>query len=123
MQIYLYANALLYGIFAIWCTVAFRSTSSALGYSVLNNSGSSEYLVIYGGLQAGLACAFVLFARDSRLHPVGVQFAVCLYGPIVIYRAATLIRFAPVSGLTLATAALEFALLILGLVLLVVRWP
>jgi hypothetical protein len=112
MAAYLYVNAFLYALFAVWCTVSATSTAMNLGYASLTNSGRSEYLVIYGGLQWGLAVMFFLVARDSSFHKLGILISIGLYAPIVAYRALTIWKFGPVSTLTLATGALELALLI-----------
>ena len=112
MKAYLFVNAALYAISAIWCTLKPKNTSASLGYVGLNNSGHSEYLVIYGGLQVGLAVMFFLLARDVAFHKLGILISLGLYVPIVIYRAFTIWKFSPVSPLTLYTGALELGLLI-----------
>ena len=84
--IYLYINAALYLLFAVWCTVASDSTSTNLGYRVLSAGGRSEYLVIYGGLQLGLAVMFWLLARDSQYQRLGILISAAIYVPIVLYR-------------------------------------
>ncbi|MEO7385417.1 MAG: hypothetical protein ABIX37_00625 [Gammaproteobacteria bacterium] len=73
---YLYLNAALYAAFALWCRVVGSATSKATGYSVLTNSGESEYRVVYGGLQLGLAVVFAYLAARSTESHVGVMFAV-----------------------------------------------
>ncbi len=112
MQIYLYLNAALYLVFAAWCTVAASSTATNLGYVGLSNSGRSEYLVIYGGLQLGLAVMFWLLGRSAVYWRLGILIGIALYAPIVLYRVVTVARHWPVGGLTLATGGLETALLI-----------
>src|ERR1700712_2913373 len=81
---YLYLNALLYLLFAIWCTAAPASTAMNLGYLALSAGGQSEYLVIYGGLQLGLAILFYLLARHEAHVRLGILVSLGLYGPIVI---------------------------------------
>jgi hypothetical protein len=49
----------------------------------------------------------------------GVLASVCLYLPIVVYRAITVALFWPVPSLTLAVGMLEFGLLTVAAVLLV----
>jgi hypothetical protein len=112
MKVYLLANAALYALFALWCTLRATNTATNLGYVGLNNSGHSEYLVIYGGLQAGLAVMFFLLARDVAFHKLGIIISIGLYAPIVLYRLVTILKFSPVSPLTLYTGALELGLLI-----------
>jgi hypothetical protein len=109
---YLYLNAGLYLLFAVWCTFAPAKTSIGLGYELLSRGGRSEYLVIYGGLQLGLALIFWLLARNADFHRFGLLAALALYGPIVVYRAVTIGLNWPVGGLTLATGVLEAVLLV-----------
>lgn len=112
MKSYLYFNAVLYVLFAAWCTVAPGSTSNSIGFLNQSIGGQSEYLVVYGGLQLGLAIAFWLLARDAAYWKIGMLLSIALYAPIVVYRLITVARFWPVPALTLATGGLEIALLI-----------
>lgn len=114
---YLWLNTALYIIFAIWMTLSPWRTATAMGFEQLAPSGRSEYLVIYGGLQFGLAAFFGIAAASTSMHRTGVLFAVCLYAPIVLYRVITVWRFWPVKGLTLTVALLEIGLLLGALVL------
>lgn len=113
--LYLYANAFLYLVFAVWCTVGMSRTAPAMGFAALTSGGRSEYLAIYGGLQIGLAIAFWLLARNPAWHGPGILFALALYAPIVLFRMISLARFWPVGVVTLCTAVLEVVLLIIGL--------
>ena len=113
---YLLTNAFLYFALAILCTVKHQETSKGSGYVSLSPGGHSEYLVIYGGLQLGLAGFFAYCAKDPRLYHPGVLFALLLYGPIVLYRAITLLMYRPVSVVTWGTAALELILLVWGFI-------
>lgn len=115
MQIYLYANAALYLVFALWCTVAASTTAPNLGYIGLSNGGRSEYLVVYGGLQLGLAVIFWLLARDAAYWRLGVLIGIALYAPLVLYRIPTVAKYWPVGGLTLGTGVLEASMLIVAL--------
>ncbi len=118
MSIYLWLNAALYALFAVWCTVSPGRTATNLGYESLTAGGRSEYLVIYGGLQLGFAAFFAILARgDASLQRLGVLFALCLYVPIVAYRATTVVKFWPLPSMTLMVAALEGVLLVAALVL------
>ncbi|MEP6907924.1 MAG: DUF4345 domain-containing protein [Pseudoxanthomonas sp.] len=114
---YLYLNALLYALLALWCTLFPHATASAVGYQVLSKSGQSEYLVIYGGLQLGMAFLFAYFAW-TRQPRNGLVLSLAFYGPIVLYRTVTLAQLWPVEPTTVLLAALEWALLIAGAALL-----
>ncbi len=115
MKAYLLVNSALYALFALWCTLKATNTATNLGYVTLNNSGRSEYLVIYGGLQVGLAILFFLLARDAAHHKLGMLISLGIYAPIVIYRWLTIWKFSPVSPMTLYVGALETVLLIVAL--------
>jgi hypothetical protein len=106
--IYLWVNAVLYAVFGVWCLVAPGTTARNLGYEVLSASGESEYRVVYGGLQIGLAVFFAYCARAN--DRAGLVFAVALYLPIVLVRAVTVAKW-PVTSTTLAVGGLEALLL------------
>ena len=113
---YLYLNAFLYAFLAAWCTVFPAETSVAVGFQALTRSGQSEYLVIYGGLQLGMAFLFAYFAWSKQPRN-GLVLALAFYVPIVVYRAGTLVAFWPVEATTLLLAVLEWAMLIAAAVL------
>jgi hypothetical protein len=115
--IYLYVNAALYALFAVWITLSPAKTAANQGYALIANGGRSEYLVVYGGLQVGLALFFAWTAQSQGLQRAGLVFALLLYAPIVVYRMITVARFWPVASTTLAVAALEILLLVWAVVL------
>ncbi|AJC45406.1 MULTISPECIES: hypothetical protein [Xanthomonas] len=113
---YLWFNAALYALLAVWCTLLPAQTAAAVGYVGLDRSGQSEYLVIYGGLQLGMAFLFGYFARTGQLR-TGLLLALAFYVPIVLYRSASLLRLWPVGPTTTGLAAFEIVLLLTALVL------
>lgn len=113
---YLYLNAALYALLAFWCTLMPSQTAAAVGFQVLDKSGQSEYLVIYGGLQLGMAFLFAYFAWTGQPRN-GLVVALAFYVPIVVYRFFTLLKLWPVAPTTTALAVLEWLLLIAGIVL------
>jgi hypothetical protein len=117
-KLYLYVNAVLYLALAVWCTLKHQQTSAGSGYSTLTPSGHSEYLVVYGGLQIGLAIFYAYIASRPACVPVGIVFSIMLYAPIVIYRLITVAMNWPVSSVTLATGSLELILLFWSVLLL-----
>ena len=116
LNAYLYLNAFLYAFLAAWCTVFPAETAAAVGFQTLTRSGQSEYLVIYGGLQLGMAFLFAYFAW-SRQPRNGLVLALAFYVPIVAYRAITVVAFWPVEPTTLLLALLEWIMLITAAVL------
>jgi hypothetical protein len=58
---YLWLNSILYALFALFCSLNINKTSQAVGFESLSNSGRSEYLTVYGGMELGrkiLDCCF-----------------------------------------------------------------
>ncbi|HEY0230302.1 MAG TPA: DUF4345 domain-containing protein [Dokdonella sp.] len=115
-NVYLYFNAGLYALFALWCTLAPTRTAQGVGYESLSRSGLSEYLVVYGGLELGLGL-FFFYCIQAGAQRIGLVFAVLLYAPIVVYRIATVARQWPVSSTTLLVGTLEVLLLLAALAL------
>lgn len=114
-RFYLYLNAAFYLAFAAWCTIAPVQTAHSVGYETLSAGGASEYLVIYGGMEFGFAVFFAYCAQRAR--QLGVVFALCLYGPAVVWRWPSVISHWPVSATTLATGILELVLFIAAVLL------
>lgn len=111
LALYLWINAIVYGALAIWCALAWRSTSAALGFAQLDGSGRSEYLTIYGGLQLGLGILFALSALRPEWHRHGLVLALALYGGIVAFRWISIATVGPVGRNTMILAVVETALL------------
>ena len=115
---YLITNTLLYLALAAWCIVSPQSTSQAVGFSLISGSGRSEYLVVYGGLQIGLAIFFALCAYYPMWTYMGIVFGCCLYCPILICRIISFLKFEGIGNVTIGTGILELVLTISGLYLL-----
>ena len=113
-QNYFYFNSLLYLLLGSWCTIAPQRMAARMGYLTMSKRGRSEYLVIYGGLQIGLAITFFLLARNPTYFHLGLLISIGLYAPIVILRFFTGLMNRLSSGWTLGTVALETLLLIVA---------
>lgn len=111
-QGYLYLNAALYLVLGVRATLSPQSTSDRLGYLTMSDSGRSEYLVVYGGLQIGLAIMFFLLARSTGALPLAFRLSIGYYAPIVLYRLITALRHWPVPGSALGTIGVEALLLL-----------
>jgi hypothetical protein len=113
-------NALLYAVFAVWCTLAPSRTSAFLGLSTTNAGGASEYLAVYGGLQAGLAVFYALAAALPAHRRTAVLFSLALYGGIVAFRSIAVVRsgFGALGNARYAYV-LELVLLVVSAVLVI----
>jgi hypothetical protein len=121
MAVYLDVNAALYLLFAVWSTVTPGKVATNLGYEALSASGRSEFLVVYGGLELGLAALFAYMAANPPLQRPGVLIGLFMYAPIVAYRVFTVLKFWPVRSMTVYVGTLEVALLAWAIVLLVLN--
>jgi len=119
--VYLYLNAALFAVFALWCTFARERTAQSIGYLERSNAGNSEYLTVYGGLQWGMAVMFATLAAHEAPASLSLSIALGLYVPIVAYRWITVVRFAPVGGIVKGVAVMETLLLVAALALWLVR--
>jgi hypothetical protein len=114
--LYLWINAVLYALLALWCTLMPARTSQSIGFVELSSSGQSEYAVIYGGMQFGFAFLFAWTALSGN-HRFGLIFSMAIYVPILLFRIISVARYWPVSTTTLATGALEVVLTVVAILL------
>ena len=110
---YLIFNGLLYIIFGIWCTILPKTTANFLGLSWLNNSGRSEYITVYGGMEFGIGLFLLLSAFRANMQSAGLLFMLCFYAGLIVWRMGT---FATMSGIGKATYGFAASELILGII-------
>jgi hypothetical protein len=122
VRIYFWANAAVYLLIGLACMLNPERLARAVGYYTMDNSGSSDFLVVYAGLELGLALFYLLLARDERFEETGLLFSLCLYGGLVAFRIPSLFLYNPVRWITHATAGLEL-LFLLGAIVLRARGP
>ena len=118
-QSYLYINAFLYFVFAVWCLIKLYGTSKFLGYQFVNDFGKVEYIAVYGGMQLGFSIFFIIMAYYPSFHTAGLIFSVAIYACIVILRTSSALYFGNIQKTTYIVGALEYCLCILGIILLV----
>jgi len=117
VALFLWSNAAIYAVFALWCALRPDSTAHNLGFTALSESGRSEYFTIYGGLQWGLALLFAYLASKPELQRAGIVVGIALYAPLVLHRTISLFRYGPVETLTKGIAGLEWLMLAAALLL------
>lgn len=119
VQIYLLVNAILYLLFAVWCLIKNETTAHFLGYGFVNNTGKVEYLTIYTGLQLGFGVFLAIAAFTEQMRFTALLFCVCLYVGIMLTRTSAALYFGHLDKGTYLVGALEYALGIWGIFLLV----
>jgi hypothetical protein len=120
--VYLWLNGLLFALFAVWCTLRPEQTSAFLGLEAKGWKGLSEYVAVYGGLQAGLAVFYMLAALKPALQKPALWLSVCMYLGLVAFRSIVLVRSDFAIGTATGAFILELVLGILALILLL-RMP
>ena len=117
VRIYFWLNAAIYALVGLACMLNPDRLARAIGYYTLDNSGSSDFLAVYAGLELGLAAFYLALAADERREETGLLFSLCLYGGLVLFRIPSLFLYNPVRWVTHVTAGLELLLLLGAIVL------
>src|SRR5262245_43481879 len=96
IRIYFLANAAINGLIGVACMLNPERLARAVGYYTMDNSGSSDFLVVYAGLELGLAAFFALLALDEGREEPGLLFSLCLYAGLALFRIPSLFLYHPV---------------------------
>lgn len=115
---FLWLNAAMYAVFAVWCTVAPGKTSEAIGFAFTKGGARSEYLVVYGGMELGFAVFFALCALRPAWATGGLVFATCLYAALALYRVASLFIYDGLTPFVYIMCAIEVTFAVIAAVLL-----
>lgn len=109
---YLALVGLMYLGLGIWCAVAPRHTSQAVGFSLAPGKGQSEFLTVYGGLEVGLGLIFLLAL--IKPEQVGILLLACLilHAALVVFRSAGFVLYSGFPRVTYILAGGEWLLLI-----------
>lgn len=111
-RIFLFINAALYIVFALWCTIAPTKTAEFLGLAFRSGSGKSEYITVYGGMEFGIAMFFLIAALKPEFKDAGLLFGLLFYAGLILWR---LPGFLTIPGIAKATYFFGAAELLLGL--------
>lgn len=119
--VYLWLNAAMYLLLALWCAAYPDRSARALGYGELSAAGRTEFLTVYAGLELGLAAIFACLAAYELLWAMGLVFSIFLYGGIVAFRLYGLWRHRPDHALVRRLAIGEAVFLLIPVALLATR--
>ena len=117
-RVYLAVVGLLYIVLALWCSIEPKQTSQQVGFTLNGDSGSSEFITIYGGLEFGMALIFLLPLIRAEATRFALLNCLVIHGSLVVFRAATLLIYRDVGATTAKLAIGEWVIFLLGLVLL-----
>jgi hypothetical protein len=100
---------------AVWCSVSPAVTSEKVGFELEPGSGQSEFLVIYGGLEFGLALIFLLPLVRADYLTSSLLACVLIHACLVAFRTLSLFLYSDISSMTYRLAVGEWVILVLAL--------
>ena len=118
-KIFLAVVGLMYLGLAVWCSVAPAMTSEKVGFDLKPGSGQSEFLVIYGGLELGLALIFLLPLVRSDYLASSLLACVLIHACLVAFRSISFFLYSDMSAMTYRLAIGEWVILILAVACMV----
>ena len=114
-RIYLSVVALLYIGLSAWCSLDPQTTSSKVGFERLGGSGKSEFLVIYGGLELGMALVFLLPWFNQEFTLASLWACIAIHACLVFFRTVSFFLYADISTMTYQLAIGEWDILLLAI--------
>lgn len=114
-RIYLALVGLLYAGLAAYCSLKPADAARKVGFERLGDSGKSEFLTVYGGLEFGLA--LLLLAPLVRPATTGYALFACIavHGSLVAFRAVSVALHRDISPFTTRLAVGEWVIFLLSL--------
>jgi len=116
-RIFLAIVGLAYLLLAVWCSLAPAKTSQAVGFGLHPGSGQSEFLVVYGGLEAALAIVFLLPLVRADQTLFSLQACLIIHVCLVLFRSIGFVAFEGIDTKTYALAAVEWVIFLGALIL------
>ena len=94
------------------CGVFFAPVDVAtrIGFGLVGNSGRSEFMVVYGGLELAIGIFLSLCARRSDYIPAGVLFALVSSACLFFVRAYTVLVLPDLFGITYRLLIVELVI-------------
>jgi len=111
-RIYLSLIGLLYIALAAWCSIDPATTSSKVGFERIGGSGRSEFLVIYGGLELGMALVFLMPWFNRDFTQASLWACILIHACLVAFRMVSFLIYTDMSPLTIRLAIGEWVILL-----------
>lgn len=107
---------------AIWCSVQPNVTSKKVGFDLMNGSGQSEFITVYGGLEFGIALLLLasLFRTETLVY--GLWAAMLIHGSLVLFRTISFFLYSNIGSFTYRLAIGEWVIFLASTALLVLTW-
>lgn len=113
-RVFLAFVGLLYLALAIWCSIAPNPVSQKVGFTLNGDSGRSEFITVYGGLEFGLALLFLLPLLNTEATRFSLLSCILIHGSLVAFRSASLLLNRGFGSTTGKLAVGEWVILLLA---------
>ena len=99
---------------AVWCSLQPEQTSQLVGFKLEPGSGQSEFLVVYGGLELGLAGILLLpLIRPKQLES-SLLACLIVHACLVLFRSASFFLYSGIQPMTYRLAIGEWIILLVS---------
>ena len=113
-RIFLAAVGSMYLYLAGWCSLMPEQTSGLVGFDLRPGSGQSEFLAVYGGLEFGIACVFLLpLWRPMQLES-SLLACLIIHAGLVLFRSAGFVLFSGIQPMTYKLAVGEWLIFLVA---------
>ncbi len=102
---------------AAWCSLAPKTTSTKVGFELKGGTGQSEFLVVYGGLEFGMALVFFLPLWRSEMTGFALLSCLLIHASLVVFRTVSFFLFTDIQPTTYRLAIGEWLIFLLAAVL------
>jgi hypothetical protein len=118
IRVFLAGVGILYAYLAAWCSLSPQETSNLVGFTLQPGSGQSEFLVVYGGLELGLALILLWPLIRPEAAKLALVNCTLIHGCLVVFRTASFGMFTGIQPMTWKLAAGEWVIFLAGALLL-----
>jgi len=100
VRMFLACAGLLYLALAVWCALKPAAAAQTVGLQLLSGSGQSEFLTVYGGLEAGLGVMLLIPLLWPDLIRSALMNSTVIHGCLLAFRVAGFFLFSGISSTT-----------------------
>lgn len=114
VRAFLVGVGILYVYLAAWCSFSPQETSGLVGFTLQPGSGQSEFLVVYGGLELGLALILLWPLVRPETSRMALFNCTVIHASLVAFRTVSFGLFAGIQPMTWKLAAGEWVIFLAG---------
>lgn len=107
-RVFLTLIGVIYVYLAAWCSLMPSQTSQLVGFDLKPGSGQSEFLVIYGGLELGMALIFLMPLIRPQRTESSLSACLVIHACLVAFRSASFMLYSGISSMTRQLAFYEW---------------